>query len=150
MRRDLVHRLHRFDDEDGLALGDAGADGDESAACRARARGRRCRPSARSGCRDWSEVVGGGAAAGGGAGGRERRGGSRRRRRVALRSHGLLDAVVGEGAGDADAEVFALDLDLGEVLLVEQLGDGADQVLIRLAMPWSSVVPPCALFSLVA
>src|SRR6185312_14344661 len=29
MRRDLVHGLHRFDDEQGLALGDLGADLDE-------------------------------------------------------------------------------------------------------------------------
>ena len=34
VRRDLVHRLHRFDDEDGLALGDLRADVDEGGLAR--------------------------------------------------------------------------------------------------------------------
>ena len=54
-----------------------------------------------------------------------------------LRRMSVAGRLVGIGAGDADPEVLALDLDLGEILLVEQFGDGPDQVLIRLAMPWS-------------
>ena len=50
--RDLVHRLHRLDDEDGLAFGDLRADGDEGRRTGFGRQGRPCRPWARSRRRD--------------------------------------------------------------------------------------------------
>ena len=51
-RMDLVHRLHRFDDEEGLALLHGGADVDEVCSTWRPVRDRPCRPWATSRCRD--------------------------------------------------------------------------------------------------
>ena len=118
--RDLVHGLHRFDDEQRLAGRDAGADLDEGRACPAPASGRRCRPSASGPCRDGDSSS------------------LCRRARPAPRRAG--PASDAGSARDADASRFApraptaslmLDLDLGEARLVQQLGKLADQVLVE-------------------
>ncbi len=124
VRRDLVHGLHRFDDEDGLALGDAGADGGEMRLAGLGRRDRRCRPWARSACPGWTRGHRPGRALARSQPGAEGVGRGRGWPGGRGRDHHLLDAGLREGAGDADAQIFALDLDLGEVLLVEQLGDG--------------------------
>ena len=46
------------------------------------------------------------------------------------RDHYLLHAGRGVGASDADAQILAFDLDLGQILFVEEFGDGTDQGLI--------------------
>ncbi len=118
-RRDLVHRLHRLDDEERLALAHRVADLDEGLAARLGARDRRCRPSARGPRRDDRPPRPAAAATAPPAGGR--RGdcatGIAMRRRL-------------QRSGDADAGVLALDLDLAQAGLGEELGELADQVLV--------------------
>src|SRR5690606_3243633 len=129
---DLVHRFHGFDDQQGLAFTHLGADGNKGSLA------------------GFGRTVGG-ADHGGGQGARvgsqvfrtgrsscSNRAGWRNRgrrcrwgRRIVLR-RSVGQAFIGIRAGDPDPEILLLDLYLHEIFLVQQLGDGLDQVLIHL------------------
>ncbi len=118
-RRDLVHRLHRFDDEHRVALADLVADLDVGASAGlGRAEGgadhRRMHRAGVVGVRH-KRCRRGCAAAIGAAGVAGVAGGDRRDREVAR---------------DADARALALDLDLGQHGLAQQVGELADEGLI--------------------
>ena len=130
-RGDRVHHLHRLDDQQRVARLDLVADRDE----RRRARLGREIDGADHRRLDRARMVG-----------RARRCGRRRR----ARRGGGAAAAAGAGAGAAaatpslrlthDAAVAVLDLDLGEVGLVEQLGELAHQLGVDLhrLVAWSS------------
>src|SRR5512143_1524706 len=122
---DLVHGLHGFDDEDGLARGHPRADLDEGWSARLR----RAIGGADHRRRD-------------GSGMDDRLFGPRRRTIAGRRSSGRLSrlargAVGGERrrevdpAGDPDPLPVLLDFDLGQARFLQQIGELADQLLVE-------------------
>ena len=120
-RRNLVHRLHRLDDQQRVARLHLAADVDERLARRARADDRRCRPSARSTTPGCLRRIDGAAVD------RDRRGDAVAPARSAPRPRRAPTCA--RLARDAHAQAVALDLDLGEAGFVEQLRQLADQVV---------------------
>ncbi|ENN85991.1 hypothetical protein RHSP_16040 [Rhizobium freirei PRF 81] len=121
-RGDLVHRLHRFDDEEGLTLLDGRTDLDEGgrAWCRRQIGGsdHRCADDvvgiAGFACGSSSRCCGSG-----GRSGKSSRGGDR-----------SLHILHGAGTRHADTHIFLLDFDLGQIRLVENVGEIANQRLV--------------------
>ncbi len=130
--------FHRLDDEDGLAFGDLGADRNEGRLARlGREIGRAHHREVRVPGLEARSSAGAAAAAAAAALTAGGAGAAAGRRSIGRNLH-VLDGVMAIREGDADAHVLALDLDLGQVLLVEQLGDGLDQVPDRTVQtPWS-------------
>ncbi len=132
-RRDLVHRLHRLDDEQRLAFLDCRADFDE------RARAWRCRHIDGADHRRGDDVVRV-------AGGDERgcRGGGDGRGSCECRSGDRCLHILGRaGAGDADAQIIVFDFDLGQIRVVENVGEVADQRLVDTRFLFSHGGEPC-------